>query len=94
MEEQCYKLTRLWGTLHKLCSTTSMKTNVGIDYAKGALLYVRSDFKDQKAIMSLIAKEYNSEIDVDIKGGILWKTLLILIRARCYHLAAILLRFI
>ena len=95
VEEQCYNLTRLWDALHSICTTISMKTNVGIDHAKGILFsYARCNFKDQKAIMNLIAKEYNSGIDVDIKGGILWKTLLILIKARCYHLAAILLRFI
>ena len=74
-EERLYRLSRIWGTIHNLCSATSMKTSLGIEYAKDILLsHARYDFKDQKKIMRVIAKEYNPKLDIDLKCGILWKT--------------------
>lgn len=71
-----------------------MKTSLGIEYAKGILLsHARYDFKDQKKIMRVIAKEYNPKLDIDLKCGILWKTIFNLISVRCYRIASILLRY-
>lgn len=95
LEEQKYKLSRFLVTLHNICPATPIKTNVGIDYAKGILLqYARCNFQEQKEIMRVIAVEYNPKFDVDIKGGILWKMVFCLIRARCYCIASVLMKYL
>lgn len=95
LEEQKYKLSRFLVTLHNICPATPIKTNVGIEYAKGILLqYSRCNFPEQKEIMRVIAVEYNPKFDVDIKGGILWKTVFCLIRARCYRIASVFMKYL
>ena len=72
-----------------------MKTTLGIKDAKDILLsHARYDFKGQKEIMRVIAKEYNPKLDIDLYGGILWKMVFNLISVRCYRIASILLRYI
>ena len=95
LEEQKYKLSRFWVTLHNICPATPIKTNVGIDYAKGILMqYARHNFQEQKEIMRAIAKEYDPKLDVDIGGGFLWKPLFCLIRVRCYRFASVLMKYL
>ena len=95
LEEQKYKLSRFLVTLHNICPATPMKTDAGIDHAKGILMqFARCEFKDQKEIMRVIAVEYNPKFDVDIKGGILWKTVFCLIRARCYRIASVFMKYL
>ena len=95
LEEQKYKLSRFWVTLHNICPATPIKTNVGIEYAKGILLqYSRCNFPEQKEIMRAIAKEYDPKLDVDIEGGFLWKLLFCLIRVRCYRFASVLMKYL
>ena len=94
-EERLYRFSRIWGTIHNLCSATSMKTTLGIKDAKDFLMsHARYDFKGQKEIMRVIAKEYNPKLDIDLYGGILWKMVFNLISVRCYRIASILLRYI
>ena len=95
LEEQKYKLSRFLVTLHNICPATPMKTDAGIDHAKGILMqFARCEFKDQKEIMGIIAKEYNLEVDADLRGGILWKMVFYLIRARCYRIASVLMKYL
>lgn len=95
LEERLYGLSRYFTTIHNICPKTPIKTNAGIDHAKGILLlFARRDFKDQKEIMRAIAKDYNPKLDVDIEGGFLWRTLLFLIRVRCYRSASVLMKYL